>query len=126
MTDQPELSILTRDVKEYEGYPRGSVIFREGDRGGCMYAVHTGRVELRTGNHVLEVVGSGSVFGEMILVGRFERSATAIALEDSQLVPIDQSRFDQIIQRNPNLARELMWLMAERLTAMNERLRTGG
>jgi CRP-like cAMP-binding protein len=91
-----------------------------------MYAVHTGRVELRTGHHVLEVVGSGGVFGEMILVGRFERSATAIALEDCQLVPIDQSRFDRIIQRYPNLARELMWLMAERLTAMNERLKTGG
>ena len=91
-----------------------------------MYAVHTGRVQLNTGSHVLEVVGPGGVFGEMILVGRSERSATAISLEDCQLVAIDQKQFDRMVQLNPLLARELMWIMAERLTAMNERLRTGG
>lgn len=126
MSERPVLSVLTRDVETFETFPQGAVIFREGDKGDCMYAVHTGRVQLNTGSHVLEVVGPSGVFGEMILVGRSERSATATSLEDCQLVAIDQKQFDRLVQLNPLLARELMWIMAERLTAMNERLKTGG
>ncbi len=123
MDERSVLSVLTRNAEKLETYPQGAIIFREGDKGACMYAVHTGRVQLSTGGHVLEVVGPGGIFGEMILVGRSERSATATALEESQLVPIDQTRFDRMVQLDPFLAREFMWIMAERLTAMNERLR---
>ncbi len=126
MNDRSVLSVLTRDVETCETFPQGAIIFREGDNGECMYAVHTGRVQLSTGGHVLEVVGPGGIFGEMILIGRSERSATATALAECQLAPIDQKRFDRIVQLNPPVAREIMWIMAERLTAMNERLRLSG
>jgi CRP-like cAMP-binding protein len=63
----------------------------------------------------------------MILVGRSSgRSATAIAQEECQLVPIDQDRFYGIIQLNPFLAREFRRVMAGRLKAMNERFKSSG
>jgi CRP-like cAMP-binding protein len=125
MSEQPMFSVLTKNADEFETYPKGAAIFREGDRGDCMYVVRKGRVELSTGGEPLEVVESGGIFGEMILVGRSSgRSATAIAQEECQLVPIDQDRFYGIIQLNPLLAREFMRVIAERLKAMNERLKS--
>lgn len=126
MDEEPVLSILVRNADNVESYPQGAVIFREGDKGEQMYAVRKGRVELSTGGQVLEAVEFGGIFGEMTLVGRSERSATAVALEECQLVPIDQKHFDRIVQLNPFLAREIMRVMAERLKAMNERLRSVG
>jgi CRP/FNR family transcriptional regulator len=116
-------SILVRNEDGFESYPKGTVIFREGDKGEHMYAVRKGRVELSTAGTPLEVVEYGGIFGEMILVGRSERSATAIAQEECEVVPIDQKQFDRLIQLNPFLAREIMRTMADRLKAMNERLK---
>ena len=50
-------------------FPRGTVLFREGDPGGEMYVVHRGKVGITTRvgavEKVLTTLGQGEFFGEM-------------------------------------------------------------
>jgi CRP-like cAMP-binding protein len=115
-------AVFVRHAEDYDTYPDGAVIFKSGDEGDCLYAVRSGQVELKDGDVLLDVVEPGSVFGEMVLVGRTHRSATAIARGETTLVAVDQARFDRLVSINPFIAREFMRLMADRISAMNQRI----
>jgi CRP-like cAMP-binding protein len=39
---------------------------------------------------VLDVLGEGEIFGEMALIDGKPRSATAVALTDCRVVPVDE------------------------------------
>lgn len=126
MAEPGAFTAFTSDTNDYETYSAGSVIFEDGESGDCLYVVRTGSVDLLKGEILLEAVGPGNAFGEMVLTGRPERSATAIATEETTVVRVDQARFDRTMQMNPFLARAFMRLIADRLSEMNERLKTLG
>jgi CRP-like cAMP-binding protein len=99
--------------------PAGTTIFREGDRGAVMFGVISGGVDIFTGNVILEVVGPGMVFGEMVLIDDDVRSASASARTDCRLVQIDLAAFERLVETNPGFARLLMKVMARRLRRMD-------
>ena len=75
-----------------------TVIFEENSLGTEMFVVQSGKVRLTTnqpGSEVdLGIVGPGEFFGEMALVDRSPRTATATADEDdTKLVVLDEERF---------------------------------
>lgn len=79
-------------------YQKGQVIFEENSLGTEMFVVQSGKVRLTTnqpGSEVdLGIVGPGEFFGEMALVDRSPRTATATADEDdTKLVVLDEERF---------------------------------
>ena len=55
------------------------------------------------------------MFGEMALIDREPRSATAIAETDCELVVIDKRRFWFLVQETPYFAEIVMRVMADRL-----------
>ena len=93
----------------------GETIFRKGDPRSVMFVVNEGEVEIRLGNKVLEVVQPGGIFGEMAIIDGQPRTATAVARSDCKLVPIDQKRFQFLIQQTPYFAVEVMRVLADRL-----------
>ncbi|HEY8233060.1 MAG: cyclic nucleotide-binding domain-containing protein [Vicinamibacterales bacterium] len=97
----------------------GQVIFKAGDSGREMFIVRTGSVDLRIGETVLETVEQGGIFGELALVDAAPRSATAIAGPDCTLVLLDAPAFNNLVRRVPNLALEVMKVMARRLRRVN-------
>ena len=69
-------------------YPKGGVIFREGESGKELFLVHEGRV----GSYVTQSDGTrreiyefapGVLFGEMAIIEEEPRSATCYAMEDT-------------------------------------------
>jgi CRP/FNR family transcriptional regulator, cyclic AMP receptor protein len=100
----------------------GDVVFRDGDPALCLYVVRSGAVELRAGGQVLETVQAGGLFGEMALFDGAPRSATAVAVSDSELVPIDERRFLFLVQETPFFAQTVMRTMAARLRRMTSAL----
>ena len=96
-------------------YAAGQVIFEEGDAGNCMYSVKKGSVEIVAGGQVVETLESGHVFGEMALVDKQPRSATARAKTDCQIVPIDERRFVFLVQKTPLFALQIMKVLTDRL-----------
>jgi CRP-like cAMP-binding protein len=104
----------------------GDVIFAAGDPGEFAFVVTEGEIELSLHGDPLETVGVGGIFGEMALIDRSARSATARAKTDARVVPIDQKRFLYLLQNTPFFAVEVMHVMADRLRRMDARVKNGG
>jgi CRP/FNR family transcriptional regulator, cyclic AMP receptor protein len=106
---------LFQNSDDVESYAPGAVVFRTGDPGECLYFVKSGVVSLTTDDRELEQVGEGGMFGEMALVDGASRSATATAITACELVPVNQRRFQFLVQQTPFFATSVMRVMAERL-----------
>jgi CRP/FNR family transcriptional regulator, cyclic AMP receptor protein len=106
---------MFRNQTDAESFPAHATIFEKGDPRTFMYVVQSGEVEIRLGNRVLEVVGPDGIFGEMAMVDGQPRTAAAVARTDCKLVPIDQKRFQFLIQQTPFFALEVMRVLLERL-----------
>jgi CRP-like cAMP-binding protein len=114
---------LTNAVKFYNDYKfcqKGSIIFSEGDPGDVMYAVVEGEVEIRVNGVAVSIVKEGEVFGEMAMIDKKPRSASAIASSDCKLVVINEQRFNFLLQQTPMFVTQIMKVMADRLRYMNK------
>jgi CRP/FNR family cyclic AMP-dependent transcriptional regulator len=102
--------------------PAGTVIFREGNARDFMYAVVEGEVDLLIKGRHVETVGPGGIFGEMALIDKDRRIATAVAKTDARLAAVDEKRFLFLVQQTPNFALHIMRVLSERLRRMDELL----
>jgi CRP/FNR family transcriptional regulator, cyclic AMP receptor protein len=98
-----------------ESVSAGTTVFSEGDDGEQMYIVRSGEVTLSSDGHPLETVGEGGIFGELAVIDREPRSATAVTDTDSELVVIDKRRFWFLVQETPYFAEIVMKTMVNRL-----------
>jgi EAL domain-containing protein (putative c-di-GMP-specific phosphodiesterase class I) len=109
-------------------FPPGTPVFREGEPGDCAYVIERGRVEitsLRSGRPVrLAVLGTRELFGEMALVDDQVRSATATAVEETEVVLVSRARVKAEIQRADPLLHLLLRVTLERLRSTNRRILT--
>jgi CRP/FNR family transcriptional regulator, cyclic AMP receptor protein len=113
---QDEYLTLLMRGGDSETFAAGAKIFGEGEPADRVYLVKSGEVELSTGtNHVLEIVGPGGIFGEMAVIERDTRSASAVAQTDCELVTIDRRRFWFLVQETPYFAEIVMRVMSDRL-----------
>ncbi len=81
----------------------GKTVVSEGALGACMFVVTRGRIAISVDGTVIEHVGPGGVFGEMALVDRSGRSATATAKTDSDWLLIGRDEFVEHGQGAPGL-----------------------
>ena len=80
-------------TEKVESYSKGTIIFKEGEKGNCLYDVHFGEVGIYTGygtpdEKLLTRIGTNRFFGEMGMLDDDIRSATAVALSDETTVEI--------------------------------------
>jgi len=102
--------------------PANTTIFGAGDARDYMYAVLEGAVDIFVGGQLVETVERGGIFGEMALIEKDTRGATAIARTDARIVPVDEERFLFLVQQTPNFSLHVMRVLSDRLRRMNERL----
>lgn len=103
----------------------GEFLFREGDPGARFYIVVDGAVEILKerplGDHErLAIKRGGEGFGEMALLNDAPRSASVRAVEDTRLVAIARSDFDDLLG-GESLAVRLMRGLARSLRALDVR-----
>jgi CRP/FNR family cyclic AMP-dependent transcriptional regulator len=110
--------LLGADVPTRE-YKAGAIIFREGEHGTEFYVIQTGRVQILSGNRVLETLGS-EIFGEMALIDASPRSATVVAETDVVVAPITEKQYLFLVRHTPYFALKMMRVLAERLRAQNK------
>jgi CRP-like cAMP-binding protein len=106
----------------------GSVLFREGDAGGEMYVLQSGKVRLtrsiRGTEKLLAELGAGEFFGEMSIINDRPRTATALVLEDAQLLVLDPRTFEAMIKANTEIAVRMIKKFAKRLDDANVQIET--
>lgn len=113
---------LSRYVKGQPGvsFKAGETIFDKGDEGRTMYVVVSGEVRLSYDETRSTVVGAGASFGEMALIDKQERSASAEAVTDVELASINQGQFLVLVHETPYFALEVMSSLSARLRRANE------
>lgn len=103
-------------------FPAGKVIMSAGAVGAFMYVVVDGRVAISVGNRVIERVGSGGMFGEMALVDRSARAASATAETDCKLLAINRTDFLGLVKANPGFGASLLKSIAVRMQQLAQRV----
>lgn len=103
----------------------GTILFREGDPGDAMFIILSGRVAIlkRVMDKVektLGILGSGEYFGEMSLLLKADRTATARVIEDAELVEVTRETFKQVLQDHYEIGVNLLIQLAHRLEKANQ------
>ncbi|MBK8482155.1 MAG: Crp/Fnr family transcriptional regulator [Proteobacteria bacterium] len=100
-------------------YPAGTVLFRQGERGEQMYVVRSGKLELTRnvgGREArLGVLEAGEFCGELSVLAKAPRSATARVIERARLLVIEASTFETMIEHSTEVAVRLIQQLATRL-----------
>lgn len=96
----------------------GEPIIKQGEPGRSFYIVREGRVEIQARNaegvtFFTKQLGPGEFFGEISLLTGEPRTATVVALEESELLRLDKDAFRKIMEENPK-ADELISLVLAR------------
>ncbi len=86
----------------------GTVLFSQGDAGDALYIVVSGRLQARVcsasdGRIFISLITPGQFVGEMALLTNQPRSATVMALEDTELLCLRKSVFQHLEQSHPDL-----------------------
>jgi CRP/FNR family cyclic AMP-dependent transcriptional regulator len=95
-------------------YLPGKSIMQEGQVGLLMYVVLEGAVEVTIQGRVVEEIGEGGMFGEMALIGRTERLASAVAVTECSLLAINRKDFFDLVKTNPEFGVALLKAVGER------------
>ncbi len=98
----------------------GEIIFREGDPGAEFFVIQSGRVEIRSGNRLLETLEENDIFGEMALIDDEPRSATVVAATDVIAAPVSEKQFLFLVRHTPYFALRVMRILTERLRTQNK------
>lgn len=104
----------------------GEVILSEGEASDSVYRILLGEVEIYTEQHgetiVLGTAKTGEFLGEMGIIERRPRSASARAIGEVMIEKLERWEFVQLISDSPVSANRLIERLSERLRQANRRL----
>lgn len=105
---------------------KGDFIFHEGDSADVMYMIHKGRVQIskETGafDEKIRILREGEFVGEMAVINKMPRSASAVAADDCVLIKMDTESFHETVQKNHEFAVSVIQLLSDRLRETDELL----
>lgn len=104
--------------------PLGSILFDQGDESDGLYIVASGiiRIYLTAGDGreaTINLLEEGETIGEIAILDGLPRSAGAAALTDARLVFIPNGPFSDLLEITPQLSRQVILMLCERLRAAN-------
>lgn len=101
----------------------GTTVFSQGDPGGSIYVIRTGRVRVVKEAHgrrrIVSTLGPGDFFGEMAAVMGKPRSATVEVIEDADLLRVPAEKLQEMVAGAGEVAIRLIRHLAERLESAN-------
>ncbi len=101
-------------------YERNVVVFEEDDDADELFVVRSGRVAVGRRSmdgreSLVALMEAGDLFGEMALFDQGTRSASARALEHSEVLAIPYGVVREVLDARPQLLWEVVRLLAERV-----------
>ena len=109
--------------------PAGHTLFQAGDPGDSLFIIRVGQIELfikdTAGQKiVLTTAENGDMFGELAMLDSGARTATALALNDSELLVLDRDDLMLLFQRKPEAALHMLASLSGLTRKADELLRT--
>jgi len=112
--------------KMVQAYPKGHLLFAEGETGNTMYIVQDGSVKITkivdNKEIILAVLNKGDIFGEMALLEDKPRAATAEVYEGCTLLAVNRDNFSNLIRDQPDMVVRMATLMSERIWLLYRQL----
>ncbi|MDP2167324.1 MAG: cyclic nucleotide-binding domain-containing protein [Thermodesulfovibrionales bacterium] len=119
-----KIHFLAREVT----YKKGEVIIRENVPCDSLFIIKKGCVKITQGGKLLVVIGEGNPIGELSFIDKGLPSASGEADEDSIIIKIPSAAFDDLINRDGEIAAKVFRSMAvnlcQKLRDTNEWLAT--
>jgi CRP-like cAMP-binding protein/HEAT repeat protein len=103
-------------------YRSGDVAFRQGDSGGAMFLVVSGKVELSVDGRTVASIGPNNVFGEMSIFDKAPRAATATVVEEAELLRVSAEDFHDAVRETVEIAEAVIQVLNGRLREADKRL----
>ena len=102
----------------------GQMLFREGTPADCAFVVANGRFELsrigKDGHSIqLGFAERGTLLGELAMVTAIDRSMTAIAPDNAEVIRINRPLFRRMLEEYPDIAGIVRQRIDENLAALN-------
>ena len=107
----------------------GEALFHAGDPGDALFIVQSGEIELfikdTAGQKiVLATPSNGDMFGELAMLDSGPRTATAVALQESDILVLDRDDLVLLFQKKPEAALHMLAALSSLTRKADELLRT--
>jgi CRP-like cAMP-binding protein len=120
------VSALTSQLQPVD-FGRGHTVFAQGEPGDRLYIIISGKVKIgnRSPNgqeNLLAVMGPSDMFGEMSVFDPGPRTASATTITEVRAVSMDRDALRTWIADRPEIAEQLLRVLARRLRRTNNHL----
>lgn len=101
-------------------YSKDSVILVEEEVGTALFVIIKGKVKVSRSSSdgrevILTILSDSDFFGEMSILDGLNRSATVVALEDTELFIIQRKEFLDLLNKHPEITIALLSQLTQRL-----------
>src|SRR5918992_3894055 len=123
---EPRKLKLLAFTSERLTFEPGQILFEQGAEGDAAYVIIDGRadivVEAPSGPTSLARVECNAIVGEIAILGDVPRTATVKALTRLETLRISKDQFLKLLREFPEIAVEIMRVLALRLAKTNQQL----
>lgn len=121
--DRKRLQEMSRTLE----FPRGEIIFQEGEPAFGVYIICAGKVKLAKHSlkgkiQILKLLGQGEVLGEKTLFDREVYTAYAQALEDTRVHFIERAPFLTLLREHPEISIQFIEKLSRELKGFQDKL----
>src|ERR1700722_19896720 len=117
---------LTKQLHRVE-FPRGHTLFVEGQPGDRLYIIVSGKVKIGRRSpdgreNLLTIMGPSDMFGELSIFDPGPRTSSATTITEVRAVSMDRDALRAWIADRPEIAEQLLRVLARRLRRTNNNL----
>jgi CRP/FNR family transcriptional regulator, cyclic AMP receptor protein len=123
----PEAAAALASHLRHLSFPRRHTVFVQGEPGDDLYIILAGKVKIRhrtaAGHETLiAILGPADMFGELALFDPGPRTSTVTTLTEVHAVTMDRHALQAWIVEHPEIAEQLLRVLARRLRRTNDTL----
>ena len=118
-----QLMNLANEVRE-EQHAAGTLVFREGEPGDCLYLIVEGQVRVTRGETLLREQGPKSFFGEIAVLEGENRTATITTTTPVRFLRLDRDDLLRLMEELPAIAIGICQTLSRRISELTDRVRT--
>jgi CRP-like cAMP-binding protein len=116
---QKDLQRIARASDEAD-LPAGRVLTRQGETGRECFVIVEGEVKVERNGRKIASLGPGSCIGELSLLDKGPRTATATAQGPIKVLVLGPREFAGVLEEVPGLSRKLLSVLASRVRELDK------